>query len=97
MTEKKSMEKLVSPVLSIGTRGRTFVGKVVKKNVHNTVTVEWPRLHFVPKYERYTKRRSRVKAHNPDSVDAQIGDTVLIAETRPISKTKKFIIMRIQK
>jgi small subunit ribosomal protein S17 len=96
MTEE-NRKKLVSPDTKFVVRGRTFVGKVVKRNVHNTVTVEWPRLHYVPKYERYTKRRSRVKAHNPDSVDAQEGDTVLIAETRPISKTKKFIVVRVEK
>jgi small subunit ribosomal protein S17 len=77
-------------------RGRTFVGTVTKKGSHRTVTVEWPRTHFIPKFERYEKRRSKVKAHNPDSIDANIGDKVTIVESRPISKTKKFIVVRIE-
>ncbi len=59
-----------------------------------TVTVEWTRRHYIPKYERYEKRRTRVKAHNPDEIDAQVGDIVTIKETRPLSKTKNFIIIK---
>jgi small subunit ribosomal protein S17 len=82
---------------SVKVHGRTFVGVVTKKGSHRTVTVEWPRSFFVPKYERYTKRRTKVRAHNPDSIDANVGDRVTIVETRPISKTKKFIVVRVEK
>ena len=77
--------------------GRTFKGTVIKRGSHRTVTVEWPRTYFIRKYERYEKRRSRVKAHNPDSINAQVGDVVTIVETRPISKTKKFVVVRVEK
>lgn len=77
--------------------GRTFTGVVIKKDTHKTVSVEWPRIHFLSKFERYAKRRSRVKAHNPNCIDAQIGDKVTIVETRPISKTKKFVVVKINK
>jgi small subunit ribosomal protein S17 len=76
--------------------GRTFTGVIIKKGSHRTVTVEWPRTHFDKKYERYEKRRTRVKAHNPDSISADVGDRVTIVETSPISKTKKFIIVKIE-
>jgi len=76
--------------------GRTFVGTVIKKSPHKTVCVEWPRTFYLEKYERYSKRRSRVKAHNPECIDAKIGDKVTIAETRPISKTKTFVVVRIE-
>jgi ribosomal protein S17 len=59
----------------------------------NTVTVEWDRVRYVAKYERYEKRRTRVKAHNPKEIDAKKGDIVRIMETKPISKTKHFIIV----
>jgi small subunit ribosomal protein S17 len=42
-------------------------------------------------------RRTRVKAHNPESIDAKEGDTVRIAETRPLSKTKNFVVIEIVK
>ena len=76
--------------------GRMFVGTISKRSSHRTVNVEWPRIFFLPKFERYAKRRSKVKAHNPDCIEANVGDKVLIAETRPISKTKTFVVVRIE-
>jgi small subunit ribosomal protein S17 len=76
------------------TRGRTFTGIVTSDKMSKTVTVEWSRRHYIPKYERYEKRRSRVKAHNPETIDARVGDKVTIMETKPLSKTKHFIIIQ---
>ena len=74
-------------------RGRIFTGVIIKKDTHKTAVVEWPRLFYIQKYERYEKRRTRIKAHNPPCINASIGDKVTIMECRPISKTKKFVIM----
>lgn len=76
----------------LATRGRTFVGTVISNRMSKTVTVEWERRKFVPKYQRYEKRRTRVKAHDPFGL--QVGDVVEIVETRPISKTKNFLVTR---
>ena len=81
----------------IKTRGRTFQGKVVSAKAQKTVTVEWNRRIYVPKYERYQNKRSKVKAHNPDEIDAKEGDKVVIKECRPLSKTKKFIVVEVLK
>lgn len=86
---KNKQEKNIIP------RGRTFEGTVIASRMHKTVTVEWERRKFVPKYERYEKRRSRVKAHNPEDMGAKEGDLVRIKETRPLSKTKHFIVTEI--
>lgn len=77
----------------IEARGRTFTGVVISDKMQKTVTVEWPRLFYIPKFERYEKRRSRVKAHNPACIAAKSGDTVKIAECRPIAKTVAFVII----
>jgi len=77
---------------TIKTRGRTFTGVVVDAKMQNTATVEWERRMYVQKFERYEKRRTRVKAHNPENINAKQGDIVKIMECRPISKTKNFII-----
>jgi len=76
----------------LSTRGHTFVGTVVSNRMAKTVTVEWEGRKFVPKYQRYEKRRTRVKAH--DEMDSKIGDKVEIVETRPISKTKNFLVTK---
>ncbi len=78
---------------TIRTRGRTFTAIVVEARMQETATVEWPRRKYVSKYERYMSAHTRVKAHNPPSIDAKKGDIVKIMECKPISKTKHFIII----
>jgi len=77
---------------SLKTHGRQFKGTVTEAKAQKTATVEWQRLHYIPKYERYEQRKTRVKAHNPECVDAQKGDIVIVKECRPLSKTKHFVI-----
>jgi small subunit ribosomal protein S17 len=77
----------------IATKGRKFIGMVTSDKMHKTVTVEWERKKFVKKYERYERRKSSVKAHNPENINARQGEQVLIMETRPLSKTKHFIVI----
>ncbi len=76
-------------------RGRTFVGTVVSDRMQKTATIAWNRRKYVKKYERFEIRRTKVKAHNPESINAKQGDIVKIAETRPLSKTKNFVIIEI--
>jgi len=78
-------------------RGRIFTGTVTSDKMQNTATIEWPVRKFIKKYERFELRRSKVKAHNPKCIDAKTGDIVKIGETRPLSKTKTFVIIEIIK
>jgi len=80
---------------NISLRGRTFTGTVISDKMTKTITVEWPRRSYIQKYERYEKRRSKVKAHNPDCIKAKIGQKVKIMETKPISKTKNFVVIEV--
>lgn len=81
----------------LSTRGRKFIGEVVSDKMSKTVTVQWERRKYIPKYERYEKRRTKIKAHNPEEINAEKGDIVRIEETRPLSKTKNFIVTEIIK
>lgn len=74
------------------TRGRIFVATVMKSGSQKTSTVALERSHYIPKYERYEKRRTKLHVHNPPCINAKAGDVVNIAECRPLSKTKKFVI-----
>jgi len=80
---------------NVGVRGREFNGIVVETDAHRSCTVEWPRVYYVPKYERYEKRKTRVRVHNPGCIGAKKGDKVRIMESRALSKTKKFVIIEI--
>ncbi|HZX12320.1 MAG TPA: 30S ribosomal protein S17 [Candidatus Nanoarchaeia archaeon] len=77
----------------IALRGRQFTGTITKLNSQRTATVEWQRLFYLPKYQRYEKRRSKLQVHHPDCIDITLGDNVRFIECRPISKTKNFIII----
>lgn len=78
---------------NIVVRGRTFVGRVESAKRQKTVKVVWEWRQYVQKYERYVKKRSVVHAHVPDNLSIHEGDTVKIGETRPLSKTKHFIVI----
>ena len=73
--------------------GRRFSGKVISKDAHKTATVMWYRKVYIPKYERRMTKRTKLRVHNPPCINADIGDDVIIAETRPLSKTKHFVII----
>jgi len=79
---------------NIGVRGRQFIGTISKTGGQKTATVEWQRLFFIPKYQRYEKRNTKLHVHNPKCIDAKTGEKVLITECRKISKTKSFVIVQ---
>ena len=74
-------------------RNKIFTGTVISIRMQKTANVEFERRAFISKYERYEKRRTRIKAHNPECINAKEGDVVRIANCRPISKTKNFVII----
>jgi len=76
-------------------RGQLIEGQVASTAMEKTVVVEREYDVFVPKYDRYMKRRSRVPAHAPECFDIADGDMVRIAETRPLSKTKSHVVVEV--
>ena len=78
-------------------RGMQFEGLVVSDKAKKTVIVEVDYNRFVYKYERSLRKRSRIPAHNPDCIGAKLNDTVSIAETRRLSKTKSFVVTNVVK
>ena len=78
---------------TIATRGRRFTGPIKSTRMARTAVFEVERRTYIPKYERYEKRRTRLKVHIPEGMDVHDGDIVVVQETRPISKTKHFTIV----
>ena len=93
MVEVKCVDKNCPIHGTVRTRGRSFVGRVISSKMQKTVIIEFERVHYLPKYERYEKRRTRLKAHNPDCISASEGDIVKVVECRPLSKTKHFVVI----
>lgn len=69
-------------------------GVVVSDKMDKTVVVMVERLVQHSKYKKYLKRRAKVKAHDQENRCA-IGDRVLIAETRPLSRDKRWTVRAI--
>ncbi|MFA5019481.1 MAG: 30S ribosomal protein S17 [Candidatus Pacearchaeota archaeon] len=68
-------------------RGRKFEGVVIRK-FDKRVTIEFERVKFVRKYERYAKAKTKIHAYLPESMKGKIniGDYIEVMECRPLSK-----------
>lgn len=75
------------------TKGKILKGFVVSPSKDSTAVVSVERYFKHPLYKKYITKSKRYKVHDPEGI-AQVGDKVLIAETKPISKTKRFKIMK---
>jgi len=71
-----------------------MVGTVVSNKADKTVTVLVERLVKHKMYHKIMKRRTKFAAHD-DRNDCQIGDRVLISESRPLSKSKRWRVIEI--
>lgn len=78
---------------TLSVRGQVFDGIVASAKAKNTIIVVREYFHYVPKYRRYERRRSRIPAHLPPCLKVVEGDRVRIAECRPISKTVSFVVV----
>lgn len=74
---------------------KTFQGKVISTKTAKTAVVEIISRIKHPFYKKIILKMNKFKAHFDENLKVALGDTVLIAETRPISKTKHFIVIKI--
>jgi small subunit ribosomal protein S17 len=76
-------------------RGRTFEGEVINK-LAGRLKIEFERVLYDKKYERFDKRRTRIHARLPDCManDIQLGDWIQIRECRPLSKIIHFYVVK---
>jgi small subunit ribosomal protein S17 len=95
MTENAQQAAPASETTGHGFR-RKMVGKVIRDKMDKTVTVECVSHRRDPIYGKYVRARSRHKAHD-ETNQYRIGDQVEIQEHRPISRDKRFIVVRLVK
>jgi small subunit ribosomal protein S17 len=75
---------------------RKLLGKVISAKMAKTVVVEVVNHSRDPLYGKYVRSRARYKAHD-EKGEFKAGDQVEIEEHRPISKDKRFIVVRLVK
>jgi small subunit ribosomal protein S17 len=73
---------------------RQVTGVVVSNRMNKTVVVAVERLVKHRMYQKYVKRQTKFSAHD-ESNSCQIGDTVQITESRPLSRTKRWRVSKI--
>jgi small subunit ribosomal protein S17 len=76
------------------TRGRIFEGVVTRK-FPRRIVIEFGRMIYIKKYERYAKSRTKIHARLPDCMkdSVNIGDYIRIQECRPLSKLIHFVVI----
>lgn len=90
--ETARQEKKIAGAIS--TRGQTFKGIVIRK-FPGRITIELERTVYLPKYERFMKKKTRIHARLPKEMDVNEGDLIRVKECRPLSKTIHFIVIEI--
>jgi small subunit ribosomal protein S17 len=76
-------------------RGKTFEGKVISKH-DKRIAIEFERMIYIKKYERYAKSKTKIHARLPVCMekDINIGDLIKIQECRPLSKIIHFVVIK---
>ncbi len=79
---------------SLEKRTRVVTGRVVSNKMDKTITVLLERRVKHPVYGKYITRSSKIHAHDENN-QCNIGDTVTVTETRPISKSKTWKLLEV--
>ncbi len=75
---------------------KTLTGTVVSDKMEKSVVVSVERLVKHPVYQKYIRRKAKFMAHDEGN-ECQTGDRVLLTETRPLSKQKRFKVSKVLK
>jgi len=80
---------------NLKTRGRVFEGVVIRK-FDKRIAIEFERMIYVRKYERYAKSKTKIHARLSTCLEKEInvGDIVQIQECRPLSKIIHFVVIK---
>ena len=82
---------------NVSIRGRIIKGMVISTKMKRTIIVRRDYLHYVKKYQRYQKRHTNIPAHcSPAFKRISIGDIVTVGQCRPLSKTVRFNVLKVQ-
>ncbi len=73
---------------------RTIQGIVTSTKMQKTIRVEWERKVRDPRFGKFVNRRTPLHAHDEEG-KAHVGDLVEIMETRPLSKLKRWNLIRV--
>jgi small subunit ribosomal protein S17 len=93
--KKKARDRIIVKGKDVAMRGRKFEGYVTRK-FEKRITIEFERINFVRKYERYSKSKTKIHAYLPEKMkeEINIGDYVQVIECRPLSKIMHHVVVK---
>jgi small subunit ribosomal protein S17 len=71
---------------------RVLIGRVVSDKMDKTVTVQVTKKVKHPRYHKFVSRTQTYKAHDENN-QCQVNDEVMIQESRPLSRTKRWVVI----
>ena len=82
---------------NVSIRGRILTGVVASTKMKRTIVVRREYMHYVKKFNRYEKRHKNLSAHLSPCFRVEQGDIVTVGQCRPLSKTVRFNVVRIDR
>ena len=80
---------------NVSIRGRILTGLVKTHKMNRTLIMRMDYLHYIKKYQRYEKRHTNLPAHISPCFRVKEGDTVVVGQCRPLSKTVRFNVLKV--
>jgi small subunit ribosomal protein S17 len=81
---------------SLSIRGKLFEGIVINAKAKGTAVIQKESPIYFTKFKRFGRSKNKIHAHIPSNLNIQVGDHVVAAECRPISKSVSFVIIEVK-
>ena len=81
---------------SLTIRGKLFEGIVINAKAKGTATIQKESPIYFTKFKRFGRSKNKIHAHVPSNLNVQVGDYVIAAECRPISKSVSFVVVEVK-
>ena len=81
---------------SLTIRGRLFEGVIINAKAKNTAVIQKESPIYFKKFKRFGRSKNKIHAHVPSNLNVQVGDYVVAAECRPISKSVSFVVVEVK-
>eukprot|EP00998_Keelungia_sp_KM082_P012291 NODE_8618_length_544_cov_47.050360_g8595_i0.p1 GENE.NODE_8618_length_544_cov_47.050360_g8595_i0~~NODE_8618_length_544_cov_47.050360_g8595_i0.p1 ORF type:complete len:143 (-),score=28.73 NODE_8618_length_544_cov_47.050360_g8595_i0:56-484(-) len=80
---------------NVSIRGRLLRGTVLKNKMQRSVVIRRNYMQYRTKYQRFEKRHTNFTVHMSPALEYAIGDEAIVGECRPLSKTIRFNVLKI--
>jgi len=82
---------------NVSIRGRILKGMCISTKMRNTIVVRRTYLHYIKKYNRFEKRHTNIACHASPAFDIKEGDIITMGQCRPLCKTVRFNVLKVEK